>query len=282
MPIEELVAYFSHDTAPSSDVSHQLHLENRLASGLYRGMTLQSVFQPLFDSRTLRAGAHEALLRVRDARGRPLSPAEAFAVPVTAEDAVRFDRLCRIVHALNFVAQADAKAELYLNLSGRHLLGLASGNYGETFEKLLAMCGLRPERIVIEVLESSVDNIGHLNEAVEAYRKRGYRVAIDDFGCENSNFDRLWRLTPDLVKLDRSLILQGTTNLRARRILPKLVDIIHDLGAKVVCEGIETLEQHQLAIDAGADLVQGYYYAMPARELVSHAAHRPEEKARQA
>lgn len=129
------------------------------------------------------------------------------------------------------------------------------------------MCGLKPRQVILEVLEARVDDISRLNDAVAAYRQRGYRVAIDDFGCEHSNFDRLWRLTPDIVKLDRSLIVQATSNERARRILPKIVDIIHELGAQVVCEGIETPEQHNLAIEAGADLLQGYYYAMPSAEL---------------
>lgn len=272
MPIDELVAYFREPNEPWSQSTSHLSLDERGAIGLYQGMLLSSVFQPLFEAGSLSAFAHEALLRVRDGQGASLSPAAAFAVPVTAGEVVYFDRLCRIVHALNFVAQADPDAELFLNVSGRHLLSLESGAHGETFERLLAMCGLTPERIILEVLEARVDDIGHLNEAVEAYRKRGYRVAIDDFGCEHSNFDRLWRLTPDIVKLDRSLIVQGTTNARARRILPKIVEIIHDLGAQVVCEGIEDAEQHALAIDAGADLLQGYYYAMPAPGLVSQAA----------
>jgi EAL domain-containing protein (putative c-di-GMP-specific phosphodiesterase class I) len=188
-------------------------------------------------------------------------------LPTSSEEAVCFDRLCRIVHALNFVNQAGHSGDLFVNVSGRHLMGVSNHGHGEIFERLLHLCGLRPGRVILEILEARVDDIEHLNEAVAAYRKRGYRVAIDDFGCEHSNFDRLWRLTPDIVKLDRSLILQGISNPRARRILPKIVDIIHELGAQVVCEGIETPDQHALAVDAGADLVQGYLYARPAPAL---------------
>lgn len=56
---------------------------------------------------------------------------------------------------------------------------------------------------MLGVLESHVDDLQHLQEAIDAYRSRGFRVAIDDFGCQHSNFDRLWRLTPDIVKLAR-------------------------------------------------------------------------------
>lgn len=279
MPIEELLDYFvEREKIPSTPVSH-LHIGDSGASGLYRGLHLTSVFQPLFDARSLKAKAHEALLRVHNNAGQSLSPAAAFALPATSSEVVYFDRLCRIVHALNFVRQADAGAELFVNVSGRHLLGVSNRGHGEIFERLLHMCGLKPRQVILEVLEAKVDDISRLNEAVAAYRERGYRVAIDDFGCEHSNFDRLWRLTPDIVKLDRSLILQGTSNERARRILPKIVEIIHELGAEVVCEGIETPGQHALAIDAGADLVQGYYYARPSAKLFSHLPLAGQEKA---
>lgn len=279
MSIEQLVAYFESWNGPREEADTHLRVDRAGARGSYLGMQLSSAFQPLFNAGNLQTFAHEALLRVVDSEGRALSPATAFAVPVGPDEVVYFDRLCRIIHALNFIRQADTRAELFLNVSGRHLLSLGGGAHGETFERLLAMCGLQPERIILEILEARVDDIAPLNEAVEAYRQRGYRVAIDDFGCEHSNFDRLWRLTPDIVKLDRSLIVQGTTNQRARRILPKLIEIIHDLGARVVCEGIENRDQHQLAVDAGADLLQGYYYARPAPLLLQESA-RPEPAAR--
>lgn len=275
MPIEELLDYFVEREDTGSRLEPHLRISDSGASGLYRGLNLSSVFQPLFDAQTLKARAHEALLRVHDQAGMPLSPGAAFALPETSGEVVYFDRLCRIVHALNFVRQANSGAELFVNVSGRHLLGVSNRGHGEIFERLLHMCGLKPQQVILEVLEAKVDDISRLNEAVAAYRERGYRVAIDDFGCEHSNFDRLWRLTPDIVKLDRSLILQGTSNERARRILPKIVEIIHELGAQVVCEGIETTEQHQLALDAGSDFVQGFFYAMPSAHLVGQADNLP-------
>ncbi len=231
----------------------------------FKGLTLRSVFQPILDSHTQRPVAFEALLRATDADGSPLAPPDAFARP-QGGDIVTFDRLCRTVHALNFARQALAGDILFLNVDARHLLSVGGG-HGATFEALLAQCGLTPDRVVLEILESGIDDLGHLAVAVEAYQRRGYRIALDDFGCRHSNFDRLWHLTPDIVKLDRSLIDQATHNRRARLILPRLVELIHSLGAQVVCEGVETAEQHRLAADAGADLVQGYHYARPAAVL---------------
>lgn len=268
MPLDELLEYFAEWTSDLVRAEPNLKFDDRGAFGSYRGLRLYSVFQALFATTDGRPVAHEALLRVIDREGKSLTPAQAFAVPKGQQEIVYFDRLCRMVHAVNFVNQARDDTPLFLNVSGQHLLSVGEGGHGQTFEKLLSHCGLKPSQIVLEVLESRVDDLKHLQRAVEAYQRRGYRVAIDDFGCQHSNFDRLWLLSPDIVKLDRSLIVEAGTNPRARRILPKLIEIIHDLGAQAVCEGIETGDQHALARDAGADLVQGFLYARPGTTLI--------------
>lgn len=237
-------------------------------TGHFAHLRLFSFFQPLLNARTLQPDAHEALLRPFDPETHEyLPPVAAFSCASTPQEAIYLDRLCRALHAANFIRQQPGRQDLFLNVSGRHLVAVARG-HGQAFEELLALCGMTPQQVVLEILEASVDQLDLLQEALDAYRKRGFRIAIDDFGCRHSNFDRLWQLTPDLVKLDRSLIEQAVTNDRARLILPKLVDMIHDLGARVVCEGIETLEQHRLCLDAGADLLQGYYYGRPQADLL--------------
>ncbi len=267
MPIDDLLAYFAEWNGRITEARHHLLFDDHGVFGRYRHLHLHSVFQPLHSAETLQPAAHEALLRARDDRNRSISPAEAFAVARTPDEVVYFDRLCRMLHALNFVNQGGGEGSLYLNVSGRHLLSVGEGSHGRAFEVLLAHCDLKPQQIVLEILESGVDDLHHLQSAIAAYRQRGYRVAIDDFGCQHSNFDRLWRLEPDIVKLDRSLIVQAAGDARARKILPKLIDIIHDLGAKAVCEGIETVTHHNLAASAGADLLQGYYYSQPSSLL---------------
>jgi EAL domain-containing protein (putative c-di-GMP-specific phosphodiesterase class I) len=266
--LRRLIAYFDRPAAGFPASVRCLGHDDGRAIGCYDGLRLHSVFQPLFLTATMQPLAWEALLRANDADGRVISPEQAFGIPKSAEDIVYFDRLCRTVHALNFIRLAAPDDLLFLNVGGGHLLNVGSGNHGDIFETLLRHCGLKPDQVVLEIIESRIDNLGWLVEAVAAYQKRGYRVAIDDFGCQHSNFDRLWQLSPDIVKLDRSLIVQSEINPRARIILPKLVEIIHDLGAHVVCEGIETPTQHALAVGVGVDLVQGFYYARPRPELV--------------
>lgn len=232
-------------------------------SARFQGMQLHSHFQPIFDAKTLEARAFEALLRPRTDDGEALSPPDAFARTKDVDDVKTLDRLCRAVHAANFGLQSQPEQVLFLNVDGRYILHVDQKAIGDMAHVILGAVGLSPRNVVLEVIESNVDDLDRLGEVVLAYQACGFRVAIDDFGAHSSNFDRLWRLNPNIVKLDRGLLLNAGTNARAHKIFPKIVDLIHDLDAQVVCEGVETQEQHDLALAAGVDLVQGYFYAHP-------------------
>lgn len=266
--IAELAAYFEQWSVPVGAPARGLCLADEVAVGHYDELKLKSAFQPLFDTKTMRAVAYEALLRAEAAGGQTISPAEAFAVPGNADELIYFDRLCRMLHVVNFIRQANKDEVIFLNVDGRQLLSVGGGWHGSAFETLLSYCDVRPEQVVLEIVESGIEDLHRLVEAVSDYQARGFRVAIDDFGSQESNFDRIWQMSPEFVKLDRSLIVQSTVNPRARKILPKLVEILHDLDARVVCEGIETGEQDRLARDAGVDLLQGYLYARPTPRLL--------------
>lgn len=281
MEFSKLLAYFDDWKGRQSVTDHALRFDDLGAVGCYDGLRLFSVFQPILHAADRSPFAYEALLRVQDGNGKSLSPEAVFTRSPVVEEIIYLDRLCRIIHTINFFSQQpDTSLTLFLNVDGRHLLSVGNGGHGHIFMQLLDYCGIRPQQIVLEIVESLVADSTHLSGALAHYQKLGYRIAIDDFGSRESNFDRLWQLSPDIVKLDRSIVGQSVINSRARRVLPKLVDIIHELGATVVCEGIETAEQNHIALDAGADLLQGYYYARPSALLLAPGERVPESPVR--
>jgi len=210
--LQRLVSYFEIWGRSQHGAGPQLAFDDDGAFGRLGQLRLDS--QPLFD-RQRQVVAYEALLRVSDPQGRRIAPDRFFAALDDSHNVIGVDRLCRVIHSVNFLAQQSQQQALYLNVNGRHLLGIASGRHGATFEALLAYCGLAPKQVVLEIIESSVDDLGLLQQAIAAYKSKGFRIAIDDFGARHSNFDRLWALEPDIVKLDRSLTAQAAQNPRA-------------------------------------------------------------------
>ncbi len=226
------------------------------------GLHLRSVFQPIVDLKRNEPLGYEALLRAFDHKGNAVAPPAAFRQAEVAERLVKFDRLCRTLHTLNYLNMGKGIGLLFLNVHPELLVAVNA--HGKVFEQVLHQHEVATNEVVIEILESAVSEEKLLVAAIANYRERGYKIAIDDFGKEHSNLDRIWTLSPEYVKLDGSIIQQAETNSRLQRILPMLVEIIRELGAEVVVEGIETQSQLELARHAGVNLVQGYLLGRPA------------------
>jgi EAL domain-containing protein (putative c-di-GMP-specific phosphodiesterase class I) len=231
------------------------------ATAEFRGLRLSSAYQPVFSITHRRAVGHEALLRAHTAEGDPVSPLDVFARARTEAEVTHLDRLCRTLHLRNHRDMKASDTWLFLNINPEVVVH--GKNYGAFFAELLRRHEYPAHRLVVEILEDAIRDEPLLAEAVDYYRNLGCLVAIDDFGSGHSNFARLWRLAPDIVKLDRSLITQATHNRQARRILPGLVSLIHEAGSLVVMEGVETEDEALISMDADVDLVQGYYFGRP-------------------
>ncbi len=229
--------------------------------GYFRGLILSSHFQPIFSLAHKRPVGYEALLRARDQQGVSVSPLTVFDMVESEAENVFLDRLCRNLHIRNFSSMADKTSWLFLNVNP--LVTIRGVNYGPYFAELLARYNFPAYRIVIEILEQSIQEETLLAGAVDYYKKLGCLVAIDDFGAGHSNFDRIWHLSPQIVKLDRSMITQAATNIAVRRVLPILVGLIHESGSLSLIEGVETEEEALIAMDTGIDFVQGYYFGRP-------------------
>lgn len=256
-----------HDTLPPRVQQDwpRIALESDAVRGVVTralGLEISSVFQPIVTPDGQRHG-EEALLRARS-HGLKISPASVFRIAAAQGSLVAFDRLARTLHLINFISRSHPQGRLYLNVHPR-LLGEVS-QHGVVFEEILHSVNWEPSQVTLEFLEDDValGDYARLREAVNNYRRRGYGIAIDDFGgYQLNNLDCIWNLAPDVVKLDRQLLLRSESSPRLRKGLEKLVNLLHELNTTVVMEGIETTAQRQLAIDSGVDLLQGYLLGEP-------------------
>jgi len=225
------------------------------------GLWLYSAFQPIIDVVSDQPLGHEALLRPSIGPDAA-NPLFAFSFADSQGKLVKLDRVARTLHMLNYLHLPENRGLLFLNVHPKLLVSVNA--HGKVFERILHTHSVPTQQVVIEVLENAVEIDKQLVEAITNYRDRGYLIAIDNFGSKHSNLDRLWHVAPDFIKLDISIIREAETNPKVRRVLPKLVEIAHELGAQAIVEGIENETQHQIALDAGAPLLQGYQLGRPA------------------
>lgn len=225
------------------------------------GVQLNSAFQPIYDSAAGDLFGHEALLRPSLGAQQVVSPEFAFNFAEQVGKLVKFDRVVRTLHVLNFRQIYAENGLLFLNVHP-HLLASVN-EHGKVFERILHSNSVPTQRVVIEVEENAGENENRLADAIRNYQERGYRIAIDHFGGKHSHIERLWKLSPEFVKFDISIIRQARDNARARAALPGLIRLTHDIGAQPVITGIETQAELEIAIESGSSLLQGYFLGKP-------------------
>jgi EAL domain-containing protein (putative c-di-GMP-specific phosphodiesterase class I) len=241
-------------------------------AGAPDGFRLSSHFQAIFGVAERRPVGYEALIRGTRADGLPIDPSQLLrSVPEGAPRA-DLDRQCQRLQVEKFNGLGDRHSRLFLNLDPQVVVD--APRYAGSFTEMLQAQGLSGDRVAVELTESPLRSEERLAEAIEVYRELGCLIVIDDFGAGHSNFDRVWRLKPDIVKIDREMTRRLSVNPVARRMLAGIVSLLRDAGATVCVEGIETEDQALCSIDAGADLVQGFYFARPTENAVPADAYR--------
>jgi len=131
------------------------------------------------------------------------------------------------------------------------------------FEDHLAIAGIGASRVQLEITESTVmHDFDRAIETLNHLRACGFSIALDDFGTGYSSLAWLHRLPIDVLKFDRSFIsqMQG----QVYTLMRGLVSTAHDLGIRVVAEGVETEAQRDLLLEIGCRYGQGYFFGKPA------------------
>jgi EAL domain-containing protein (putative c-di-GMP-specific phosphodiesterase class I) len=219
--------------------------------------------------------------QIEPATGRIVA-VEALARWEGAESATRlFERARRggLIERLSRFAQRKALRQAgawtaplsHLRLSINLLAeDLARKSYADWLLGEIADAGLSPDRITLEITESSLladqalaaRRLGRLREA-------GVQVAVDDFGTGYANLTYLTNLPLDALKIDRQLVTDLVGGKRDRIVVKAMIDLARELDLKVVVEGVETAGQLALLADWGCDLYQGYLGsgALPEQDL---------------
>jgi len=245
MPLTDLIRYFN--VADNAGESTLYPVGDRVAAW-HGELRLDSLFQPIVDLRRERVVGHQATLSAQYEDGTPLATEQAYALCQSPEAVIHFDRLTRTLHALNFLAQRrHAGGYLQLAVHPRHLKAVQS-QHGLVYEAILKRCGLGPEDIVLAIDAREFEHNPQLGDALNNYRQRGYRLALDELTRE-SDAAGLFALRPDIVRL--RLGNCGELLEQARR-----------LRITVELAGIESGLDLAAAGASGAELGQGSLFGL--------------------
>lgn len=200
MPVTELIRHFNTANHRSDS---SLYLDGQRVTAWHCGLKLQSSFQPVVDLQRERIVGHQARLLASAQDGTPVDGETAYALNDSAAAIVHFDRLCRTLHALNFLAQqAYAGGYLQMAIHPRHLQAVP-GQHGLVYEAILKRCGLAPQDIVLAIETPTGPDDHHWLTALDSYRQRGYRLALSAPGSIGG-MAALLALRPDLLRLDQT------------------------------------------------------------------------------
>jgi diguanylate cyclase (GGDEF)-like protein len=251
-----------YDPRLSAAVRDQTELLQGLRSALALGQ-FELYYQPKVDARTLQITAAEALLRWHHPQRGLVSP--AVFVPL-AEQFGLIDAIGRwvIEEACGQAARwrdGGLRMRVAVNLSG---VQLRQDDLVPRIEAALRRHRIPPGRLTCEITESvAMEDTQVTRAAFDALRRSGVHVSIDDFGTGHSSLAALRRLPAAELKIDRAFVCDLTTSEDARAIAGAIVQMAHNLGLRVVAEGVETEGQRDLLVGMGCDELQGYLFARP-------------------
>lgn len=248
----------------SIGLSHIVRRDDGISEGVWGPYRLQSAYQPIFtfDDGKLHARSFEGLVRP-SREGEAIAPGYFFkAIP--AMDRLHVEALARNLHLLNALPSFGAAATIFINFDPslfceRQVVESAL----REMRIVLHETGLMPDHIVCEVTEQSSTSAGSLQEFVDALRREGFRIAVDDYGAESSDMGRVKQLKPDIVKFDAQWISRLMDSRAGVALLQVMVEEFARQGILTVFEGIEEAWQLDLAEQAGAAMVQGFVLARP-------------------
>jgi EAL domain-containing protein (putative c-di-GMP-specific phosphodiesterase class I) len=216
------------------------------------GADINMVFQPIVDVATGQLFAHEALVRCK---------LPQYASPVLLFLAAEKEKACghlgRIIRQQTFERCQDTA--LFVNvhpeeLSQRWLVRPDDPLY------------FHEREVYLEITESAAFTHYDLCMSVlkEICARAGVHLVVDDYGAGHSNLSRILDLNPKVVKLDGALIRGIDKDPRRQLMVRHMVSLCVDLGAKVVAECVETVEELKAVSDQGVHYAQGYVLARPA------------------
>ena len=261
----------SYDPVYDQRMARSYALLNDFGAALASEDQLRLVYQPRVELATGKLLGVEALLRWRHPDLGDVSPAEF--VPLIEQTALVRPMMDWVLATAVRQAIAWSRSGLDIRVSvNASARNLDETDFAERLLQALRSSRLEPRHLELEFTESAAardeDNV---IAQLETLHGAGVAIAIDDFGTGYSNVSYIQRLPVSILKIDRSFISDLATSERNSKLVRSMIAMAHDLGYRVVAEGIESQDAYEMLVTFGCDEGQGYLMAkpMPAHDLTN-------------
>ena len=238
---------------------HNIVETKKLLKNAVEKSTIVPVYQPILMLNN--DVKYEVLMRIEDDEKTLLTP-DKFLEIAKAHNYYNEISEMLIFKALENVSSREETFSVNISF-----LDMKNFEFVDRLEKKILEYDIA-HRVVFEIIESeTLEDMEIVNSFIKRFKSMGIKFAIDDFGSGYSNFAYIFKLNPDFIKLDGSLILNILSDKSIYTLVESIIDLAHKLNIEVIAEFVSTKEIYDVLSTLGVDAMQGYYLGRPDREI---------------
>ncbi len=255
--------YVFYTNLLSESVQKNLDMEDLLRRSIKDNL-ISMHYQPQYTVLDKRLNSFEALMRITTEDNKPVSPADF--IPIAEENGLIIELGDWALHDVC----KTIKELLHLGYDFEHIsvnvssIQLKQADFVEKVSRITKLFDIEPHYLELEVTESVLLSVvSEQNDSLSRLREMGYKIALDDFGTGYSSFSYLRTMPLSTLKIDKTFIDDLADSKKDQELVRQMIDLSHELGIKVIAEGVETKAQYLILKDKACDFIQGYYFSKP-------------------
>jgi EAL domain-containing protein (putative c-di-GMP-specific phosphodiesterase class I) len=252
---------------------------NRVVTGLPKGrgwisypfntLMLASRYQPILDVAEQRVAAFKGMLSAVNLGGQAMRAETVFSLATTRDEQIFLDILCRALQLRNGGNVRKDGELLFIDAltqpAGEH------ARHARLLTKLFEHFGIQPQGVVVEIRMGRMISVAECLDAALPYRRIGCRIALCDAGAAFLHPTLLGALQPEFIKIERHVAQLAAVVDSSARDLARWMDEGRTAGSRILFDGIAEHSEAMRAIKAGADYVQGDFFAVSGKERMTGA-----------
>jgi len=257
-------SYFMYYREKSLDTNF-IKFNALLYEAIYRenGTKIIPYFQGIYDNKTKKIYKYEALARLEH-NGDIYTPYYFINIAQSSGFIHEITKIM-IKKSFQYLTTLSPEIQLSINITEHDL---ATKQLKEFLLENLQKYNIKAERITLEILEGITSNGTKNNiKQLQQLKEMGFKLAIDDFGVEYSNFERLTEIDIDFIKIDGKYIKTLLENEKSLQITQAISNFAHTMNIETIAEFVENKEIQDIIEKLGIHYSQGYCFSVPSKEI---------------